>query len=65
MSSENIKLVDPISIPQPETADTSINRFQSKRAATLAGVETLPTAYPHYRIAEANDFVRLHPNEDT
>jgi hypothetical protein len=30
----------------------------------LAGVETLLTALPHYRIAEARDFVRLHPDED-
>jgi hypothetical protein len=56
--------VEPVGIPKPD-ADTSIGRFKSKRAATLAGVETLPTALPHHRIADAKDFVRLHPNEDS
>ena len=41
-----------------------LNRFQSKRPATIAGVETLLTALPVLRIADANDFVRLHPSEE-
>lgn len=40
-----------------------LNRFKSKRAAAVAGVETLLTALPHHPIAHAKDFVRLHPNE--
>jgi hypothetical protein len=42
-----------------------LDKFKSKSAATVAGVETLQTALPHHRIVEANDFVRLHPNENT
>jgi hypothetical protein len=52
-----------VNIPKPET-DNPLERFKSKRAVALAGVETLQTALPHYRIAEAKDFVRLHPDEE-
>src|SRR5262249_26478437 len=31
---------------------------------TIAGVGTLLTALPHHSMAEAKDFVRLHPNEE-
>jgi hypothetical protein len=41
-----------------------LNRFKSKRGATIANVETLQGALPHCSIAEANDFVRLHPDEE-
>ena len=41
-----------------------LDKYKSKRAATIGGVETLLAALPHYKIADANDFVRLHPNED-
>lgn len=41
----------------------SLDKFKSKRAAALANVETLLTALPHYNIAQAKDFVRLHPDE--
>jgi hypothetical protein len=58
-----IAKTETVNIPRPENGDTSIGRFKSKRAATLAGVETLPTALPHHRIADAKDFVRLHPDE--
>ena len=43
----------------------SLDKFKSKRAATVANVETLQGALPHYKIAEAKDFVRLHPDEET
>jgi hypothetical protein len=39
-----------------------LSAFKSKRAATVANVETLQTALPHHKIAEAKDFVRLHPD---
>jgi hypothetical protein len=49
-------------IAKPATFD--LEKFKSKRAATIAGVETLLTALPHHPISQAKDFVRLHPNED-
>jgi len=52
-----------LSIAKPSTFD--LNKFVSKRSAAVASVETLQTALPHHRIAQAKDFVRLHPNEDT
>jgi hypothetical protein len=41
----------------------SLDKFKSKRAATLANVQTLQTALPNHKISDAKDFVRLHPNE--
>jgi len=52
-----------VSIPKPEEK-FSLDRFKSKRGATLANVETLLTALPHYSISQAKDFVRLHPDEE-
>jgi hypothetical protein len=43
----------------------SLDKFKSKLAASVAGVETLQTGLPHHPIAHAKDFVRLHPNEAT
>ena len=42
----------------------SLDKFKSKRAATVANVETLQGALPHYPMAQARDFVRLHPDEE-
>ena len=42
-----------------------LEKFRSKRPPTIAGVETLLTALPILRIADANDFVRLHPQKRT
>src|SRR5262249_52404883 len=42
----------------------NLNKYKSTRAATVAGVETLLTALPHHPIAQAKDFVRLHPDEE-
>jgi hypothetical protein len=52
----------PQSIAKPE--GFSLDKFKSKRATAAANVETLLTALPVRSIAEAKDFVRLHPNED-
>jgi hypothetical protein len=52
----------PISIEKP--AEGGLARFMSKRAPNIAGVETLLTALPHNTIADAGDFVRLHPGAD-
>jgi hypothetical protein len=52
-----------MSIAKPGAFD--LNKFKSKRAAAVAGVETLQTALPHHSISQAKDFVRLHENEET
>jgi hypothetical protein len=40
-----------------------LNKFKSKRGAVMANVATLQNALPHFSIAAARDFVRLHPSE--
>jgi hypothetical protein len=50
-----------LNIPKPVGF---LEKFKSKKAPTIGGVETLLTALPHHKIADANDFVRLHPAED-
>jgi hypothetical protein len=49
-------------IPKPPAFD--LNKFKSKRAAAAANVGTLQTALPHYSLAAAKDFCRLHPDEE-
>ena len=50
-----------MSIAKPSSFN--LDKFKSKRAAALAGVETLQTALPHHSISQAKDFVRLHNDE--
>jgi hypothetical protein len=53
--------------PQPKIVKPAagfMEKFRSKRSPTIAGVTTLLTALPVLRIADANDFVRLHPSEE-
>jgi hypothetical protein len=50
-----------ITIAKPDAF--SLDKFKSQHAAAMAGVETLLTALPHHNIAQAKDFVRLHPDE--
>jgi hypothetical protein len=52
----------PQSIAKPE--GFSLDKFKSKRAVAMANVETLQTALPIDSIAQAKDFVRLHPDEE-
>jgi hypothetical protein len=52
----------PLSIAKPEGFD--LDKFKSKRAAAAANVETLQTALPVHKLADAKDFVRLHPDEN-
>jgi hypothetical protein len=52
----------PMSIKKPSAFN--LEKFKSKRAVTMANVETLQTALPHYKIADAKDFVRLHPDDE-
>jgi hypothetical protein len=49
-------------IPIAKPSSFSLDGFRSKRSASICGVETLPQALPIYRIADAKDFVRLHPD---
>lgn len=50
-------------IQKPEAFN--LDKFKSKQPDNLAGVETLLTGLPIHSLSEANDFVRLHPCEDT
>jgi hypothetical protein len=50
----------PIAKPDPG----KMARFLSKRGANAAGVETLQTALPHYKLPDAKDFSRLFPDEE-
>ena len=50
-----LKIVKPVNF---------LDKFKSKRASNIAGVETLLTALPIIKIGDAGDFVRLHPDED-
>jgi hypothetical protein len=52
--------VVPLKIVKP----SFLEPFKSKRAPTIAGVETLLTALPIMRPADANDFIRIHHSED-
>jgi hypothetical protein len=63
--SSKLKLVtgEPLSIKKPEEFD--LDAFKSTRDPNIPNVATLPTALPHHPIADANDFVRLHPDEAT
>jgi hypothetical protein len=38
-----------------------VSKFKSSRAATIASVTTLPSALPTHSLAQAKDYVRLHP----
>jgi hypothetical protein len=51
--------------PIAKPSGFSLDKFTSKRAVAIASVETLQTGLPHHNIAQAKDFVRLHPNEET
>ena len=50
---------DTTPIAKPGAFD--LDKFKSKKAATIANVETLLSALPVHNMAEAKDFVRLHP----
>jgi hypothetical protein len=50
--------------PIAKPSSFSLDKFKSKRAAAVANVETLLTALPHHPLAHAEDFVRLHHDEE-
>jgi hypothetical protein len=53
----------PLAIAKP-SGGFDLSKFKSKLAATVANVETLPSALPVHNMAAAKDLVRLHPNEE-
>jgi hypothetical protein len=58
--------VGSVDLPIAKPSGTfSLDKFKSKRSAAVASVETLQTGLPHYPIAQAKDFIRLHPDETT
>lgn len=61
-----IELVEQVE-PKPTIAKPgafNLDLFKTKSSPTIAGVATLLTALPHHNIAQANDWARLHPDED-
>ena len=60
-ASEN--LAEP-SAPIAKPTGSSLDKFRSKHAGTIANVGTLPSALPHHSVSETKDFVRLHPAEE-
>jgi hypothetical protein len=62
----NLKVVkdeEPISVKKP--SEFNLDAFKSTHNPSIAGVETMLTALPHYKIGDANDWVHLHPDEAT
>jgi hypothetical protein len=60
------RLVQPgedIAIPKPDPF-ASLAQFKVTRDPNIGGVAQLLTALPHHPIAQANDFVRLHPDRE-
>src|SRR5262249_11542955 len=63
MTTPELKVVteEPTPITKPGKFDP--NKYRSTRGAATV-VETLPTALPVLKLSEANDFIRLHPDEE-
>src|SRR5262249_6357419 len=53
----------PLLIPKPDEA-FDLNKFRSTATPTIANVQTLQGPLPIYKLSEAKDFVRLHPDEE-
>jgi hypothetical protein len=51
-----------MSIAKPSAFN--LDKFKSKRGATVANVETALEALPHHSMAAAKDFVLFHPDEE-
>jgi hypothetical protein len=62
-SESAVPAADKLSIAKP--GSFSLNKFKSTVAPTIASVQTLLTALACHKLADANDFARLHPNEET
>jgi hypothetical protein len=59
---ETAEQADAVSIAKPSAF--SLDKFKAKRAPTIAGVEPLPESLTVMKIADANDFLRLHHDEE-
>jgi hypothetical protein len=53
-----------LAIPKPDPF-AGLERFRAKRDPAVGTVEVLLTALPVHPIAQARDFVKLHPDENT
>ena len=53
-----------VSVIQIKKPPSFSEKFKSKNAPTISGVETLLTALPILKIGDVNDWCRLHPSED-
>ena len=42
----------------------SLERFKSKRAASVAGLDNLVDGMPHFPVGQVKDFFRTHPSEE-
>ena len=51
------------SIVKPSN-DPLLEKLKSKKPPTIAGVDTNSKSYPHCRMSEVKDFLRLHPDEE-
>jgi hypothetical protein len=51
-----------VSIKKP--SKFSLDKFKVKRAPTIGGIDPLVENFPIMKIADADDFVRLHPDEE-
>ncbi len=64
-ASASVRPPEPVVVPSTiaKPSSFSLDKFRTKTAANIGGVATLLTALPHHNIAQAKDFVRLHPDE--
>src|SRR4029077_1256225 len=59
-----------VEAPEPQAPVIKIKKpgfaekFKSKNAPIISGVETMLTALPIYIIGDVGDFAKLHPSED-
>jgi hypothetical protein len=53
---------DQVSIKKP--SKFSLDKFKVKRTPTIGGIDPLVENFPIMKIADADDFVRLHPDEE-
>ena len=61
IATENVSDDTPLTIAKP--GEFSLDKFKSKRSPDLPGVKTLLPPLPHHNMKEAEDYMRLHPNE--
>ena len=60
---EKIETPEENSVPIAKPGEFDLDKFKAKQTATVANVETLQSPLPVHNMAEAKDFVRLHPDE--